>query len=487
MPRLLSFALLSLLLLSGGSALEAKEKRKPSPIRDAKKLGKRVLAAQRKLVKEHIAAARKHEKAKGEWELWFELKLALRLDPKSSLARRMLPDVPPVEPEVIQPTFQVARRELRALALERYGKVLDRGLRGELPQEVLAPVAQVLLHYEPDYLPARKVLGFQGKRGAWLQPSEIATQARYAKALAKVPAPKLLEKNPFPKLEAALGLKLIVVKGPHCYAAGVAKSVSESELVTIAKAAEVAYAAMHAHLLGKPNSVFGGKRQATGGKLAAWRAPLYLVLNGKAQHQRYLDKVVSSEELKLAGRSLTFVSTWWKPEKLLVCDNKAQGKYLREWPAQQMATQVIVQRFGPNRPTYLVQGLTRYYSAHVSREARIRAVPLGSKSRDAKRMRAGDYAQLRALARWALDNFRIDPPARLGLYKTLNSMNRADNAVATAFVDFLLAKRRGALIKILQIADGKKQSVEDAYAQAFGEETTEALDEAFSEWFDANY
>jgi len=484
-PRLLPLALLLALCASGLQAEE--KKRKPSPIRDAKKFGKRTLAAQRKLVKEHIAAARTHEKAKGEWELWFELKLALRLDPKSSLARRMLPDVPPVEPEVIQPTFQVARSRLKTLAYEHYGKVLDRGLRGELPKEVLAPVAQTLLRYDPDFGPARSVLGFKGKRGAWLRPSEIATLARYGKALAKVPAPKRLEECPFPKLEAALGLKLIVVKGPHCYAAGVKESVSEGDLVTIVKAAEIAYAAMHAELLGQPNSVFGGKRQATGTKLKAWRAPLYLSLKGKAQHQRYLDRVVSGEELKLAGRSLTFVSTWWKPERLLICDNKAQGKYLREWPAQQMATQVIVQRFGPNRPTYLVQGLTRYYSAHVSREARIRAVPLGSKSRDAKRMRAGDYAQLRSLARWALDNFRIDPPARLGLYKTLNAMNRADNAVATAFVDFLLAKRRGALIKLLQVANGKKVSVEDAYPQAFGEETTEALDLVFEEWFQANY
>lgn len=477
-------------LLLGALALSpaaGEEKREPSPIRDAKKLGKRVLAAQRKLVKEHISAARKHEKAKGEWEMWFELKLALRLDPKSSLARRMLPEVAPVEPEILQPTFQAARRELRQLAFDHYGKVLDRGIRGELPAEVLAPVAQVLLTYEPDHPPARAVLGFKGKPGAWLKPRELATLGRYSLALSKVPDPKRLPECPFPKLEAALGLKLNVVKGPHCYAAGVKGDVPLSELVTVAKAAEIAYAAMHAELLGQPNSVFGGKRQATGAKLGKWRAPVYLVLKGKAQHQRYLDRVVSGEELKLAGRSLTFVSTWWKPEKILVCDNKAQGRYLREWPAQQMATQVIVQRFGPDRPTYLVQGLTRYYSAHVSREARIRAVPLGSKSRDAQRMRAGDYAQLRALARWALDNFRVDPPARLGLYKTLNAMNRADNAVATAFTDFLLEHRRGALIKLLQIANSKKLSVEDAYAQAFGEETTEALDEAFAAWFAANY
>ena len=167
-----------MLLAFCASGVEAEEERKPSPIRDAKKFAKRVTAAQRKLVKEHIAAARRHEKAKGEWELWFELKLALRLDPKSSLARRMLPEVPPVEPEVIQPTFQAARGELRTLAYEHYGKVLDRGLRGELPKEVLAPVAQILLRYDPDFGPARSVLEFKGKPGSWLRPSEIATLTR---------------------------------------------------------------------------------------------------------------------------------------------------------------------------------------------------------------------------------------------------------------------------------------------------------------------
>lgn len=484
---LVALFLVAALVLSAAPAFPDKKKRPGSPIRDAKKLAKRQAVAEKKLVKEHVAAAKAHEKAKGEWELWFELKLALQIDPKHKRAMRLLPGVQPALPEVVQPTFQEARSRLKALAREQFGGVLDRGLRGKLPSAVLAPLAQILLRYDADFEPARSVLGFKGKRGAWLQPKELAALARYRKAFAKVPSPKILEASPYPKLGAALGKKLVVVRGPHCFAAGIKGSVKEGDLITIVKAAEVAYAAMHAEFLGQPNSVFGGKRQATGSKLKAWRAPLYLVLPGKAAHQRYLDRVVSNPELKLVGRSLTFVSTWWKPEKVLICNNKAQGKYLREWPAQQMATQVIVQRFGPNRPTYLVQGLTRYYSAHVSRQARIRAVPLGSKSRDAKRMRAGDYAQLRSLARWAQDNFRVDPPARLGLYKTLNAMNRADNAVATAFVDFLLSKRRGALIKLLQVGNGKTGAVEVAYAEAFGEETTEALDQAFSAWFCANY
>ena len=390
-------------------------------------------------------------------------------------------------PDKVHPGFTLARKTLKAMAHDELGAVLDRGQRGGLSGEALAPVAQSLLRYDADFAPARTALGFKGRKGSWLRDSELTTQARYAKAFATVPAPKLLETSPFPKLEAALGLKLIVVRGAHCFAAGVSGSTTQAELETLAKSAEVAYAAMHADLLGQPNSVFGSKRQATGVKLKPWRAPLYLMLDGKKQHQIYLDKVVSNEELKLVGRSLTFVSTWWRAEKILVSDSRARGKYLREWPSQHMAGQVIVQRFGGRRPTYLLQGLTRYYSAHVSREARIRAVPMGSRSRDKNRMRAGDYAQLRGLARWALDSFKVDPPAKLGLYKTLNAMNRADNAVATAFIDFLLARHRGALIKLLQVADEKKRSVEESYAEAFPGLTTEALDEAFAAWFLENY
>ncbi|MGE0711612.1 MAG: hypothetical protein AB7N76_03645 [Planctomycetota bacterium] len=486
-PSLILLALAGALCLAAGPAQADRKKRAGSPIRDAEKLADRQRAAERKLIKEHLALAKRLQKDKAEWEAWLELRYLQRLDPDHPKLKLLLPEVQPALPEKLAPEFEPGHGELVKLAGEELGEVLDRGQRGQMKPEELAPVARRMLCYDGDDEDARKVLGFLGSKGRWVQRREAEVMGRYAEALAKVPAPEPLKASPFPKLEQALGLELEFVKGRHCWAAGVKGKVQLAQLETIAKSAEVAYAAMHADLLGVPNSVFGGERVATGGAQGPFTPMLFLMLDGAAQHDRFLQRVVTDKDLRIAGRGLTFVSAWWREEKLLVCDNRAAGKFLLEWPAQRIAFQVINQRFGDRRPTYLVQGLARYYSAHVSGQAMIRTVPIGSKSRDEQRLQAGDYAQLRSLARWGVDNFRVDPPATLGLYKDLNSMNRIDNALATAFIDFLLATRKGALIKLLQVSDAKKQGIEASFAEAFGQETPAALDQAFAEWFQANY
>jgi len=477
---------LSALLALAGSASSAPK----SPIRDAEKLLKRLRVAEKGLVKDHIRLAKDMEKEQRAYEMWVSLKFAERLEPDHHRVKRLLPDVEPVQPDKLHPEFLQGHSKLVLTARTDFYQVLDRGVRGKLTPADLAPVARRLLHYDPDHRIARSVLGFGGTPGRWVTPREVAIQKRYAFALSKVPHPKPVEKHPFPKLEAALGFGLQVYQGRHCWVAGVAgkKGTPPGHLITMAKAAEVTYAAMHADLCGLKNSVFGGTGAPPEGvDTGKFRPPLLLMLTNKAQHQRFLDAVVSDEALKITGRQLAFVSTWWKPESVSVCDNRLAGKHLREWPAQRMAYQVLNQRFGFRRPTYLVQGLARYYSAHVSGQAMIRTVPLGSQSRETAMMKAGDYAQLRALARWAVDHFQVDPPATLGLFKTLNSMRRPDNALATAFVDFLLAERRDQLIKLLVQADSKVRDVEAAYKEAFPEEPQADLDQVFAEWFQANY
>ena len=95
--------------------------------------------------------------------------------------------------------------------------------------------------------------------------------------------------------------------------------------------------------------------------------------------------------------------------------------------------------------------------------------------------------KLRALARWARDRMRVAPPASVGIRKRIDGMNRMDNAVASAFYDYLLAERFDKLLALFKTGDLSKQSLDVMFGSVFGEETPDKLDQAFLRWFPNNY
>ena len=99
-------------------------------------------------------------------------------------------------------------------------------------------------------------------------------------------------------------------------------------------------------------------------------------------------------------------------------------------------------------------------------------------------MKAGDYDQLRSLARWVHDGFRYTLPFEGAVYKSLDSMDRGDNALATAFVDYLLDTNRARLVELLKQADGETP-VTDVVKDLFGDPIE--ADKAFTAWFVRNY
>jgi hypothetical protein len=435
------------------------------------------------LLGRHLKLARKLKKPPVEWPRWVELKSALSIDPEHRASLKLLPDVAPFLPSGDDKAYLEARRRIDGHAAKKLGALLERAQRGGLEGEAIGAVARRLLRYDPDHAGARAALGFSGQAGRWLGADARSRRHSYGLALAKADSGKGVAAR-LPALTRALGLNLRFHESPHAIVAGV--TVTAAEMATVARSCEVTWAALHYDLFGVEGPFSTpGDRPVTATKLKAVAKPLFLVLDDNTQHQRYLDTIVSGRERKARGKKLTFVSTYWKPEKVSVFESRGRRRFLAEWASMMTASYLIRRRFGGNRPAVLVQGLTRYYSGEVSGHAYVRMLAGGTLSDGKERFRRGDYDQLRALAREARDRFWSESPAGLGFSKTLDGLNRADLARATAFADFLVTRRRGELLRLLQGSDLKKRDAQGSLDAVFDDRAELARD--FEGWFGANY
>lgn len=463
---------------------------KGSPISSKKSLDSKLKTIKKDLAKKHLKLAKKlvkSKKNKQEWASWIELQCAQRVDPANRSVTKMMPKFEPFPPKKVDPGYTKARMGIDLYAKKKLGELLERGQRGKLSNTDLEPVATALLAYYTDHLKAREVLGFKGRARKWLNDRQLQISASFQKALKKVPEPKDVG-NKFPRLAQTMGLTLIFRETDHCMVAGESKNLQA--MLRVARAAEVAYAAIHKDMFGVGDLIErGGNRATTGVKLKPFGKPLFLVLEGTAQHQVFLDKVVTDGNLKVRGKNLSFISSGWKAAKgnVLILESRMGATHCEEWAGMLMTFVCLRQRFGSNRPAYVIQGLARYYSGQVSGRAYLKVVAGGTMS-DANKelMRRGDFDQLRWTARWAYDHFRAPLPVSKGLSKAMAAMNRGDLGISTAFVDFILETHPGLLVKFLQIADSKKKTTDVAFQEAFGK-SPEEWDKEFLAWFKLNY
>lgn len=479
MPRDLTPAA-ALLILTAGLAAPAEA---GSPIRSAASLKRKQERIEKNLVRDHLRLVKKLQRADRPFEAWLELKQVLRIDPENRKALAEIPQYPPPPPVESLKDYAAARGRIDKEATRELGELIERGEKGKLSSEDLTPVAMRLLEYELDHEGARRVLGFTGAPQDWVSAAEAKRQAAFKAAFEKAPTGEEVP-GAFPKLAAALGVKLTVRKTPHAFVAGV--NASADKLDSVAKSVETAWAAIHHDLFGGTELFGDGDgRAATGVKLKPLAPPLFLVLDDKAQHLRFLDKVVTDKNLKVRGRSLGFLATNWAPERVLICESRTPGMHLVEWSSMLMTHIVINQRFGRNRPVFLKQSLARYYSGLVSGRAYVKMVASGTQSDGPGGATRGDYNQLRWLARWAYARFRALAPSSEGLRRPLDAIRRTDLAVGTAWVDYLLSRHRAKLIALLKLADSKKIGTSEAFAKAVAPDPM-AFDSGFVDWLVKN-
>ncbi len=462
----------------------------PSPIKTPKKLKSELAKTEKRLVKSHLKLAKQMKRERKPWAAYLELLTVKRLDPTNKKIKKLLGKDAPAKDE-LDKAYISARNELEFDATQRLSGLIERAVEGGLSEAALASVALRLLQYEPDHLLGRKALGFSGEKQNWEGAHERRLYAQYRAGFVKVPPPKEHKENPLVKLEEALGFKITVYEGAYCYAVCDASTPMPKRLIEICKSADLAYAAIHHDLFGtkgllKPKRKDGEKEApVTGPKLEPIPKVIYLQLTTQAQHFKFLEGVVENANLKIAGKKLGMVATPWAPQKTIVCDCWGPG-YEREWPAERMARFVIRVRFGPRRPDYLLQGISRYYSGHISLRAYMRTVPIGSQAKGEKRYKAGSYALLRADAREDYNAFRTALPVSGGLYKSNQSMNRGDNAMATAFVDYLIHNDKPKLLALFSKGDSKERQMPALIKEVFGDDPA-AADELFSLWFERSY
>lgn len=456
-----------------------------SPIKSAKSLASKVKKAEKYIAKKHIKLAKLLKKKDFKWEAYLEAKYALRLDADNKSASKLLPKFPPLPSTKKNDDYKKAVAEFAKLAESKLGELLERGKKGEMSSEDLTPLAVRVLQYSPDHAVAREVLGFTGSAKKWSNARFDKLAGAYQAALTKAPQGKVVQKR-FPKLEAALGLSLKYRESDKFIVAGA--TASDEILINTLKAAEVAYGAFHNDFFGV-EGVFSSPdaRPTTGVKLKPMGKSMFLLLDNNEQHERFLDKVVSDANMKVRGKKLAFLATGWQPEKIRIFESRANKAHSQEWAALMTTLLMVKARFGDNRPPYVVQGLGRYYSCHISQRAFLKVVAGGTMS-DAEKdaFRRGDFMQLRWTARWAYDHWRAPLPCEFGLSKSIDAMNRGDVGVATAFIEFLMAKHPGRLLKFLQVADSRKQSLQKSYSQAF-EKAKKEFDQEFLDWFVRNY
>jgi hypothetical protein len=489
-PSCIALKSLKALILMSVVLIPAAAIAKGSPIKNKKSLDSKLKTIQKDLSKKHEKLAKKlvkNKKKKREWASWIEAKASLRANPTNKAAQRLLPKFEPFPPKKVDPGYVKSRKNIDLYAKEKLGSLLERGSRGKMSNSDLENVAQALLAYFTDHLKAREVLGFRGRSKKWVNDRQGRLAAAYQKAFQKCPEPKDIG-NKFPRLASTLGLTLVARETDHVFVVGESRNLAA--MIRVAKAAEVAYAAIHKDLFGVGDLFESGDNRATTGvKLAAFKKPVFLILEGRGQHKIFLDKVVTDANQKVRGKTLAFMSTAFKGEKgnMLLLESRMGATHCEEWAGMLMTFVSLKQRFGGKRPAYIVQGLARYYSGQVSGRAFLRVVAGGTMS-DANKelLRRGDFDQLRWTARWAFDHFRAPLPVKLGLLKAMSAMNRGDLGIGTAFVDFLLEKHPGLLVKFLQIADAKKQTPDVAFQEVFGK-SPEEWDQAFHDWFVRNY
>lgn len=482
--RALGFGVLALSVLMGSRA-EAK-----SPIRNVKSLESVLRQADQAIERKHRNLIRdlkreaRKTKVSRDWEVWVELNHRLRLDPDDKAVLRELEAEPPLREDPPSKGYAADRGKLDKEAAERYASILKRGVDGELTKAELAGVAQRVLVYDQHNAQAREVLGFEGSaRQGWVSAHESELRGRYREALRRA-SPGRASRG-VPGLEKALGLRLQFWETERVIIAGVGASRRAYE--EVARATEVAYAALHHDFFGV-DGIFKspGDRAATGGKPdKPLSRPVFLMLDNGRQHQRYLDRLITDANLKIRGKTLGFVSCRWGPKKVQIFESRSSRRNLAEWSAMMMTRVFLAERFGQDRPPFLAQGIGHYYAGHISGGARLVVVTLGTMSDDEKRtMRSGPYSLFRSQARYALQRFLGTGP-RFALFRPLEALSRGDITISAGFVDYCLAEKRDALILLLQKA-GPEADRAALAREAFGADM-EAVEKDFRAWLARQY
>jgi hypothetical protein len=480
-------------LAATSSALAADD----GPIKLKSTFEEHVTRASKEIADKRVALAKKLDKAKRPFEAWEELRLAIRLVPDHHAAREKLGfkrkgsgweggEDPPAHPS--QPLDQShadlakEREALRRESASKLAAIARRGKAGGLDAEARR-VALVALDEDGNDSIARGVLGEETGEapGDWLSERErkIRDAFRRAREKAEKGDPRGREKD----VEDALGLgELRRVETAH--AVLLASSGAIVDFGQAAKDIEATFASFHYFFYGIQDGfdVDGDKnRVATGEGLKPLGKPRFLFLSGKSEHQQFCERLIKDPAVRAVSLNCAGAVT---ANPCLIYESIFQPEWHPEWASAEMANYLCYNRLAKDPPRYLVEGVMRWFSGHVSRQANIYSVASGTtvQKRD---LIGGPFWNLRPFARGALGDSACDDLAA-ELAKGPNDLVRLDVALSSAFTDFALAKERAAYVKFLTEYDPKQGGPGVQLEKLWGRPLAK-IEEEFRAWVREEY
>jgi hypothetical protein len=468
------------------------------PIKLKSTFDERAERVAREIADRRVELAKKLEKHKLPRSTWEELRLALRISKDHARAREKLgfkrkgsewtggepPPAMPAKPEELPAELAKERDQIAKDAAQKLAALAWRGKAGGLEKDARR-VAASALDEEPSNERARGVLGHaKGTTpGEWVSPREQRVRTAFQKALERAgQAPESAKGDE--ELETTLGLgRLKRLETPH--AVILASPGSRADSAAVARSVETAWAAFHYFFFDLRDGfeLEGDSRIATGAAPAALPKPRFLLLEGKAEHEKFCDTMVPEGPHRAVAKTCSGSATVFAKRRIF--ESIFTPDWTTEWASGSTAEFLFVSRFSKDAPRFVIEGVRRWFSGQVSGLANIYSVGAGS-TMTKRELRGGSFAQLRRVSRTALVDDSVEDLSFL-LPKGMNDLERLDVAIASAFYDWALARDRAAFVKFATEYDPKSTlGPVGQLEKAFGKKLTE-LDPDFRAWIREEY
>lgn len=404
----------------------------------------------------HVDLAEKLEK-KHPREAFEELAIALEMDPNDLRARTKLgykrdenkvwrgnPQLPlpgpALDAKLLQERDHIHKDSATKLVFAA------RHLADEKKNDDARALAGLALEENPEEKTARDLLGHEKRGEAWTSARERHVRAAFAKALAAAKGGEAKASGDDEALEKLCGVGALDRKESE-HAVIYSSKAANAEADALLRTAETAWLAQRYFIAGDDNgfSVEGeAKRQATGGLEAPKLRPDWLVV-ADPEHVPFVEASLPDKSRHAFAKSLHGWSEWQAVPsgQVLLCEGHFAAHMRAEWVSAGMADYLTYMPLGKRAlqiPEFMQEGVKRFFSGHVSGRAEIFYASAGS-STSKRSFQASTFDALRAHAREGLRDLPFGELRSL-LAKKTNDLDQVDSAVALAFMDFLLARKR---------------------------------------------
>ncbi len=413
----------------------------------------------------HVALAERLEK-KHPREACLELLLALEMDPDDAKARAKLgytkdenkvwrgaPQVPAATAAEVEPAALQEIDRARRDAASKLARLAKR-LRDEKKPEDARLIAGLALDENPDEKTARDLLGMEKRGEAWTSARELKIRAAFAKALEGAKGGEVKASPDDDAFEKLCGVgALDHARSPHA-ALYWSKEASKVDAAALLRLAEASWLA-HRYFVSGDDAGFtveGEPKRAATGVAPAPRAKPYFLVVTEPEHAKFVEAVVTDPKMQAFAKGLGSWADWKTVPtgSILLSEASYEPELRGEWVSGGMAsflTQSLLGDHAELLPNFLDEGLSRFFSGHVSGRAEIDDQNAGASS-SARAFEGGSFDALRARVRRVL----VETPEgglRALLAKKTNEIDQDDSAMALALVDFLLAAKRPELASFL--------------------------------------